>query len=274
MGLNAFRRAELSPEASWENSFRIAEVPPTPSSLHWNDAPVLAGLIVLVLVAYLLLRKNKSAEATAAFCTGCLLFGLCFSSPLCPLGVALFSARSAEHVILVLVVAPLLAAGLVGFRNCSGFSSVFGSALAFACLVWAWHSPLLYDATLQNNLVFWTMNATMIGSAVWFWTCVMSSDGLVALAGVSFVGFEMSLLGALIAFPKTPFYSVHALTTTSWGLSQMDDQRLGGLIMWVPAGLLGIAYSTAALVKWFGELERRRTDARLASVRVKVDPCR
>ena len=243
--------------------------PPTPGSLHWNDAPVLAGLIALAAVAYLLLRKSKTAGATAAFFAGLALFGLCFFSPLCPLGVALFSARSAEHVVLVLIVAPLLAAGLVGVRGSSSFSGVFISALAFASLVWAWHSPRLYDATLQNNFAFWAMNATMLGSAVWFWTCILSSDGLAALAGVSFVGFEMSLLGALIAFAKTPFYSVHALTTTPWGLSQMDDQRLGGLIMWVPAGLLGIAYSVAALGAWFAGLERRRGDARLALAQPK-----
>jgi putative membrane protein len=243
--------------------------PPTPGSLHWNEAPVLAGLVALAPVAYLLLHKSRTAGTTAAFFAGCALFGLCFFSPLCLLGVALFSARSAEHVALIFVVAPLLAAGLLGVSGRSNFFSVFLSALAFASLVWAWHSPRLYDATLQNNVVFWSMNATMIGSALWFWSCVLSSNGLVALAGVSFVGFAMSLLGALIAFAKTPFYSVHALTTTPWGLSQMDDQRVGGLIMWVPAGLLGIAYSAVALGKWFTELGRRRANGRLAFVRVK-----
>ncbi len=237
--------------------------PAIPEFLNWNHSPVLAFLSLIVLFLYVRSRKGKVDSKTVIFVTGCIVFDLCFLSPLCPLGVALFSARATEHVMLVLVAAPLLAFGLAPPRFRAGFLSVLVAAFAFACLVWLWHSPRLYDATLQSNLVFWLMNATMMGSAVWFWISILSSDGLAALAGVSFIGLEMSLLGALIAFAKAPFYSVHALTTAPWGLSQMDDQRLGGLIMWVPAGLLGLSFSAIALFQWLSSLSavahRRRS---------------
>jgi putative membrane protein len=56
----------------------------------------------------------------------------------------------------------------------------------------------------------------------------------------------MSLLGALLTFATIPLFSVHEFTTAAWGLSWLEDQRLGGLLMWVPAGLLLTAYSAFA----------------------------
>jgi putative membrane protein len=45
----------------------------------------------------------------------------------------------------------------------------------------------------------------------------------------------MGLLGALITLAPRLVYQSHALTAPSWGLTALEDQQLGGLIMWVPA---------------------------------------
>ena len=39
---------------------------------------------------------------------------------------------------------------------------------------------------------------------------------------------------------------MHEFTTSAWGLTWLQDQQLGGLVMWVPAGLLLTAYSVLA----------------------------
>ena len=57
----------------------------------------------------------------------------------------------------------------------------------------------------------------------------------------------MSLLGAVITFARQPLFSVHEFTTAPWGFTQLEDQQLGGLLMWIPAGLLLTAYSIVAL---------------------------
>lgn len=230
--------------------------PPSPFTLHWNDAPILTAILAVAPVAYLSLVRPFARSRALLLVSGWGIMALCFLSPLCNLGVALFSARATQHVILVLVAAPLMAGGCLGFRARS-VSLLTVSAATFAVTVWVWHSPRLYDATLQNNWDYWAMNVTMIGSAVWFWRNVFTAQGLPSVAAVSFVGLEMCLLGALIAFAKSPFYTVHADTTWVWGLSQLDDQRLGGLIMWVPAGLLGVGYSAAAFWFWLARMDRR-----------------
>jgi cytochrome c oxidase assembly factor CtaG len=66
-----------------------------------------------------------------------------------------------------------------------------------------------------------------------------------------------SVLGALLTFARDLWYSPYAETTRSWGLSPIQDQQLGGLIMWVPAGLVYVAAGLAMVVSWLRESERR-----------------
>jgi putative membrane protein len=51
-------------------------------------------------------------------------------------------------------------------------------------------------------------------------------------------------LGALLSLAPTPWYIPYIPQTEALGLDAVEDQQLGGLVMWVPAGL---AYVIAAL---------------------------
>jgi putative membrane protein len=53
------------------------------------------------------------------------------------------------------------------------------------------------------------------------------------------------LLGGLITMAPEPLYRVYAGRTGSWGLTELADQQLAGLLMWVP---LGLPYVVAGLV--------------------------
>src|SRR4029079_18381240 len=43
-------------------------------------------------------------------------------------------------------------------------------------------------------------------------------------------------LGALLTLAPTPWYLPVPQALSEWGLSALEDQQIGGLIMWVPAG--------------------------------------
>jgi len=107
--------------------------------------------------------------------------------------------------------------------------------------------PAAYDETLTNNTVYWLMHVSTIGAALTLWLVAFRSSGLVAFLIVTATGLQMSLLGALLTFAAAPLFTVHALTTSAWGLTWLQDQQLGGLLMWVPAGLLMTLYSVVAL---------------------------
>jgi putative membrane protein len=60
-----------------------------------------------------------------------------------------------------------------------------------------------------------------------------------------FTTLQMGLLGALLTFAPEPVFAPHLFTTEAWGLSSLEDQQLGGAIMWIVGS--GI-YLVAALV--------------------------
>ena len=65
------------------------------------------------------------------------------------------------------------------------------------------------------------------------------------------------LLGALITFARTVWYPAYEGKTEAWGLTALQDQQLGGLIMWVPACTIYIVAGLALFAAWLRESERR-----------------
>ena len=68
-------------------------------------------------------------------------------------------------------------------------------------------------------------------------------------------------LGALLTFAPFPWYPAYATTAASWGFTPLEDQQLGGLLMWVPGGVLYLIAGLALSAEWLREAEclvRRR----------------
>jgi putative membrane protein len=61
---------------------------------------------------------------------------------------------------------------------------------------------------------------------------------------------QSSILGALLAFSPTPWYTAHLATTQQWGLSPLDDQQVAGLIMWIPGGAIYLAAALGLFAAW------------------------
>jgi putative membrane protein len=210
--------------------------PPLPQNLwaSWNLDPVL--IAVLVGMALILRRKPAGLAAVA-------IMFLAFVSPLCALASALFSARVVHHVLLVAGAAPLLALAL---RK----STTGGISLPFAAstlVLWAWHHPSAYDLALSNVAIYWLMQLTLLGSAVWFWSAVFAAENApverLLFVVASFA--QMGMLGAVLTFAPSVLYAAHAMAPFEWNMTPLYDQQLGGLIMWVPAG---VPYAVAAVV--------------------------
>jgi len=210
--------------------------PPLPQDLwlSWNLDPVL--LFALAALAYALRREPAGLAAVGVLVVA-------FVSPLCALSSVLFSARVVHHVLLVAVAAPLLALALRG-RPTGSMALPFVVSTA---VLWAWHLPIAYDLALSNVAVYWAMQLTLVGSAVWFWRAVLASGGApierIVFIVASFA--QMGMLGAILTFAPSALYAVHGMAPFEWGLSPLRDQQLGGLIMWVPAGLPYAAASVA-----------------------------
>ena len=226
---------------------------PVPGALHWNLDPTLIAALATLAGAHLsLARSHDVAKRDIGVCAfGWLALVLAFISPLCNLSVALFSARVTQHMAIVLLAAPMIARGLVPAHSLGRprLPNVFawGGTFVFAAIFWVWHSPAFYDETLRNNVVYWLMHVTTVAGALALWTAVFTSSAAIGFLLLFATGLQMSLLGALLTFAGAPLFSVHQFTTAAWGLTWLQDQQLGGLVMWVPAGLLLTGYSALAL---------------------------
>ncbi len=170
--------------------------------------------------------------------SGWIVATLAFISPLCALSVALFSARIAQHMILMLVAAPMIASSFPRSRIFSGSASLWGASALFFLALWFWHMPAPYEATFRSPFIYWAMHISLFGVAIWLWATLLRQHTVQAFAAGALTSVHMGLLGAIICLASWPMYRPHFLTTEVWGFTPLADQQLGGVLMWVPGCLI------------------------------------
>jgi len=102
-------------------------------------------------------------------------------------------------------------------------------------------------------------------SALLFWWAVLFNrhagfGALGAAAALFTTALHTSLLGALLSFSSTLWYPVYGALPRRFGVSPLEDQQLGGLIMWVPGGLVFLAAALVLLVQPLSLEQPRRAD--------------
>jgi putative membrane protein len=235
---------------------------PLPGELlmRFNSDPV---LIAALLVAAGLQLWIARALRRRVYCglSGWMIAAAAFLSPLCALSVALFAARVAQHMILVLLAAPLIAAGLPS-RASRATLPLWLSALAFFVSLWFWHMPLPYEATFHSVAAYWCMHLSLFGSALWFWYALMNSThahAVEALAAGTLTSIQMGMLGAFLSLSDHAWFRSHLLTTWPWHLTPLEDQQLGGILMWVPGIAIFLWVALRSLAHLLAALDGTRT---------------
>ena len=229
--------------------------PPSPATLitRFNLDPVLIAALLLALL--LALRFAPDARARRYAACGWAIAAFAFVSPLCALSVSLFAARIGQHMLLILAAAPLIALALPPGDEPGARARLWSACAAFFIALWFWHMPTPYDATFASTACYWAMHLTLFGSAIWLWREVLHgapAHTLDVLAAGALTSMHMGFLGAVLTMAGRPLFFWHLTTTQAWGLSPLEDQQLGGVLMWVPGIVL---FLWAAL----RTLERLRT---------------
>jgi putative membrane protein len=268
--------------------------PPAPHDLWsaWNLDPVLLGGFLLAAWAYR--RGQTGGPGRAAdtwrarwFALALVALGVALLSPLDALSSALASAHMVQHLLLMLVAAPLLALSAPSsaiLRGCPlavrrasgrwrrrlGLTHRNLAVLRHPAVVWLlqvgvlwfWHAAVPYDAALASEPLHLLEHASFLATAVLFWHVLISPRGRGQVSpglGVLLV-FGMAMqsvfLSALLTFARTPWYSGYADTTAPWGLDPLADQQLAGVIMWIPAGVVYLAAALTLLAAWVRATER------------------
>jgi putative membrane protein len=246
-----------------------ASTPPAAALSTWSsELGVLLGLASLA-IGYVVYGRRARARGeapvsrwnVAAFVLGWLATAMALVSPLDAMGSVLFSAHMVQHEVLMIVAAPLLVLS-VPWRTPEALRAHWAWSL-HAAAVLVWHVPSLFDAAVHDDAVHAMQHLSFFGTALLFWWSVLRSAAGpaqraygVAVVSVFTTAVYTTLLGALLTVAPTAWYSAYASTTRPWGLSPLEDQQIGGLVMWVPAGLV---YTAAGL--WLFAAWLKRTDA-------------
>lgn len=261
--------------------------PPAPHDVWsaWNADPLITAGLILAAWVYLRGRRVPAGRAdrrrAVLFAGGLAAVAVAILSPLDAVSAALASAHMVQHMLLVLVAAPLLALsapsslllrgtplrlrralllaprrlGLRG-RAAAFLRQPVTVALLHVGALWAWHAAALYDAALSHPPLHALEHATFLVTGVLFWHVVVGARGGARTSqglGVMLV-FGMSLQGVLLSllltFAGAPWYDQYASTTAAWNLDPLADQQLAGVIMWIPGGFVYLATALILLVSW------------------------
>ena len=199
---------------------------------------------------------------------GAAVLAAAWLGPLPALSRHAFSAHMLMHMSVVAVACPLLAAGIArgrfdpvraGMRGWRAalLSPIVASALEFV-VVWSWHAPGPHH--LARHAHGWLLveqgSFLFVGMLVWMSALGGAGPGrrdrsAAGIAGLLMTSMHMTLLGVLLALASRPLY-MHGGMDTVFGMSSLQDQQLGGVVMLTFGGasyLVGALWLLAGLLR-------------------------
>ena len=215
---------------------------------------------------------------SASYLVGLAVLGVALMSPIDVLSGQFFFMHMVQHLLLVMIAPPLLLIGdpmpitmwglpsslrLEVGRWLRPESSVRRAvrSLTTPGLVWlyfvavlvGWHDPRLYNLTLESELVHDLEHLTFFGTAMLFWWHVIGSAPRIhrRLSKGVRIGYALSVVpptavtGIAIAFASKPIYEYYTTVPRLGKMTVVQDQMLGGVIMWIPGSMM---YIIAALI--------------------------
>lgn len=236
-------------------------------------------------------RRLANGWRLASYWLGLLLLGLALLSAIDIFGEMLLLMHMVQHLILVMIAPPLLLLanpfpfalwglppvlrrGVVRlFSRRASFRRNLRAVTARG-LVWfmfiavflGWHDPNAYNAALRNDLVHDLEHLTFFGTALLFWWHVSAAGP--RLHGRFAPAFRIAyllmalpinaMLGIALTFSRQPLYTYYTTVPRLWGISVMQDQMLGGQIMWVPGSMM---YVIAAAILLGRSLHADRSES-------------
>jgi putative membrane protein len=248
---------------------------------EWRVYPsFMAGWLLLAAAYFLVIgplrhrfpgSRPVPAKQVASFVAGMGLMFVALQGPLHELSdYFLFSAHMVQHLVLILVMPPFLLYATPDWvlrpvvrRPWLGRAA---RALTFPLVAFAlnnviflaWHFPGPYDLMMRDHGVHVAMHLMIMVTGTIMWWPVMSPlpelpriAPVLQMVYLFLVGVPMMISAALITFSDTELYTWYVEAPRIIAtLSPLEDQRLGGVIMWVPGGMTLWLAITAVYFRW------------------------
>ena len=241
---------------------------------HWQVDPQILMLGFVLIAGYLALlgpinerypgheSRTATRKQISCFLSGVAIMVIVLGPPFHDWAdYFLLSVHMAQHLVLMLLVAPLLLLGLPGwfFDPISRrpwldrigsfiFQPVVSYLLANMIMV-LWHLPPLYNAALNESFLHGLQHQSFLISGILMWWVIVSpnphwkrASPLVAALLLFAATLPGLAIGAIITFADPGVYSFYDNAPRLWNISLQDDQELAGGMMWamVPFAYLSV----------------------------------
>lgn len=233
-------------------------------------------------------RDRRARRRALTFYAGLLTILVALTGPIDALAGQLFWVHMIQHLLLLVVAAPLIvlsrpwaslwrpfplrwrrpvARTLARSPFCApirgsarALNRPPGAWIAFNLNLVFWHLPGPYDLTLQNIYVHILEHTTFLLFGILFWLQVTKAKLPYSLR-IGYIAATMLInvgLSIVLAFAQHPLYGPYAeLAHRPGGISALADQQIGAGIMWA-FGDLPLAIALALLVhSWLATQEAR-----------------
>jgi putative membrane protein len=251
----------------------------------WSaDPSVYVGVAAMTTAYFYGIRRtlpggisSVSRWRIASFLGGMLSILLALVSPLHDLADNyLFSAHMAQHLLMTLIAPPLILIGLPGevlrplLRSwlvrdlLDTLTKPLPAYFLFNLIFAASHLPAFYDLTLRDHRVHILEHWVFMVAATITWWPIFSPlreyprlPYPLQLLYLFFQTFSGFIVGAILTLAPQPIYALYAQAPRVSRLSPLEDQQLGGLLMWVVASLYLLAVLTVIFFIWANKEEHR-----------------
>ena len=222
-------------------------------------------------------HRRRLPRYAAAFAVGWILLALALLPPLATISEETFSGHMLQHEVLMVAAAPLLVLGRplaiwvwafpANWRaavasptrsapvlaSWAFLTAPLTATLLHAVAIWVWHAPPLFAAAQDDVWVHALQHSAFFFTALLFWNAVFGARHAAASGSSLFWLFVTMLhtgaLGVLLTFSAGLWFP-EAPGAAAWGLTTLEDQQLGGLIMWIPGGTVYVIAALALAARW------------------------
>jgi putative membrane protein len=174
-----------------------------------------------------------------------------------------------QHLVLTLVAPPLMIMGTPGWMLRPALQwPVIGAAarwlttparcfLIFSLVLAIWHLPPVYGLAMAHHPVHIAQHLCFMFASVLMWWPVLSP--LPELPRLSYplqmlylflLTIPMSVIAVFIGYADEVLYPAYASAPRLWGITPMQDQLIGALIMWIPGGLFFFVIISVVFFRW------------------------
>lgn len=236
-----------------------------------------ATLAVLAAMSGLYEWRSRAGGASARprdverlrFHTGVLVLAVALLPPLRLVADReLFVAHAVQQLLLMLAAPPLLVTGMpagmvrgllsrpVAGRVLRALTPATRAFVVFNILLAATHLPPIYVAAMESDALRLVLHLATVAASMLMWWPLLSP--LEELPRLSYplqmlycfaLSIPMSIVSVFIVAARTPMYA-YGDAPLRWGMTALEDQRAGGLVMWLPSGLFFYLVLSIVFWKW------------------------